>query len=158
MHTFEELTREAAKAGERNDCAVKAVAAVTDKPYEEVHNAMARFGRRHNSGTPIWIILKTVEHFGFEVKDCYAYQNEAALHNSIRYMHDEYNYKVKNLTTKHVKKFSGAFTHWGDRAMVLTGGGNHIVGIRYGQVVDYTENRAKRICGVFIVTKKEETD
>ena len=51
--------------GERNNCAVRAVAAVTNTSYEVVHAIMARHGRKHGKGTQREIFWKTLTELGF---------------------------------------------------------------------------------------------
>ena len=154
MHDFDSLQRDERRHCERNDCAVKAVAIVTDQPYHDVHKVMANLGRQHGKGTSFNITRAALEHFGFTVKPYWdAYQD---LEHAKHVMHDRYNYKVKNMTVRHAKKFPDAFAHLGDRALVRTR--RHIIGMRNGEAIDWTADGARRIMDMYAVIKKEDAE
>ena len=56
----------ATRAGEHNDCMVRAVTNVTGKSYDEVHAIMKKFGRKDRCGTPWYVCAAVMNHLGFE--------------------------------------------------------------------------------------------
>ncbi len=116
MSLPKKMTRKSKKAGEKNDCAVKAVAIVANADYDEVHAIMAELGRKDGKGTPFEIIWETLRRLGVWVgpKD----------HAAVRY-------------AKTVRYLPAALPK--GRWLVYTRG--HILAVVDGEVKDWTEGR-----------------
>ena len=153
MHSYNTLRKASDKTKEDNDCAVMAVAVVTDKSYKEVHKVMEDLGRKKGHGTSLRIMLEAIRELGFNF-DC---NDVTKRRRAFNVMHTHYNYKVKNLTCKHIKKFPRAFEEFGDRYIIDVHGGSHVAGVRNGKVIDYSADTAARINAVYMVSKDEES-
>lgn len=106
--------------GEKNDCAVKAVAISTGIDYAIVHAEMARRGRRARRGTKLSIIRSTVYALGWR-------------------MVEKYNRRqLRGLSIKSIRNCLRRDT----RYMVLTS--RHILAVVDGVVEDWTEGRKHR--------------
>ena len=51
METYETVLKASEAMGEKSDCAVKAIAIVTNHPYEYVHALFKKHGRKYQDGT-----------------------------------------------------------------------------------------------------------
>lgn len=112
--------REVSKAiGEKNDCAVKAVAAVTGIEYEVAHTLLKKYGRKFGKGTPNSVTEKALAELGFKLV---AFKSPFAGMRSFA---------------------SGIWTH--KPILVWVSKGRHIVGIKDKIVHDWTNNRCHRV-------------
>jgi len=68
MIDFDKTMKDSKSLGETKDCAVKAVAIVTNTPYKVVHQMMARLGRRPRQGTPMVITMQVLKQLGVYVE------------------------------------------------------------------------------------------
>lgn len=66
---FEFLQAAAVAFNERNDCSVKAVCLVTDRPYPEIHEMFRKLGRRKRCGTPWHITTGVLVNCGYRLQD-----------------------------------------------------------------------------------------
>ena len=69
MHRFNQLERNMATKGERNDCAVKALAIATRQSYNVAHTALAMHGRDDRAGTYPQQTYAATEMLGFSVRE-----------------------------------------------------------------------------------------
>lgn len=60
MSKYDLYLSAAAELNESNDCAVRAVAAITERDYNDIHSAMTEAGRRKRCGTPLPVIEKVL--------------------------------------------------------------------------------------------------
>ena len=126
---FASLCSDASKFGELNDCAVKAVAVVTGKPYKKVLIAMGNFGRRRHTGTSIYTTNATVRHFGYYLEPLVGHKMN----------------KAKTIVSlKKVIPSRGNF-------LVRVQG--HILAVRGGEIHDWSEGRRHRIKEIYRVKK-----
>lgn len=65
-HRIEPVTKGASYDGEKNDCAVRALANAKDIPYEEAHFTMHRYGRRDRKRTLVSVSHKAYTMHGFK--------------------------------------------------------------------------------------------
>jgi hypothetical protein len=128
---FNDMEKAALGLGERRDCAVKAVAAVTDTHYVDVHGLMASNGRKARQPTPTVISRKVIAALGF-------YTTNVTDH-----------YKSKTIRTlgREMKHRKGSYLVW-------TSSGHHILAIVNGQVCDWSEGRCHRIHQIELVFRK----
>ncbi|REK56911.1 MAG: hypothetical protein DWQ49_09390 [Bacteroidetes bacterium] len=111
---------------ERNDCAVKAVAAACDLTYEQAHNLLRSYGRKSGSGTSFDSIIRpAVASVGFDLLRFYA---PSAINT--------------------MRKILYGVNH-SDTYFVLTTNYRHIVCVKRGEVIDFTEGRRHRIHHIF---------
>lgn len=115
-----------AQYGERNDCAVKAVAIATGTDYRTVHALMKKHGRRDRKGTPVPITFKVLKELGFKTVAV----------------------PPKARTVKTI-----APTLTGGAYLVRTAG--HILAVRDGKAEDWTEGRRHRVQEVYRVERIE---
>jgi hypothetical protein len=128
---FDDMEKAAWGMGERRDCAVKAVAAVTDTHYVDVHGLMARFGRKARQPTLTVISRRVLAALGFHTKD----------------VTDCYKSKTIRTLGREMKYQAGTYLVW-------TSSGHHILAIVDGQVCDWTEGRCHRIHKIERVFRK----
>lgn len=115
---------------ETKDCAVKAVTAVTGVHYIDVHGLMEANGRRHRHGTPNAITRAVLDKLGFAT------------------------HEIK-VWSKTVRSLGREFRNIPGTYLVWTRG--HILAIKDGEVLDWTNGRLHRILKVERVTPKRET-
>lgn len=128
---FKQLEAGRARRNETNDCAVKAVAVVTNEDYDEAHEVCQRFGRRPRRGTNFSYTTKpAVQNLGFEVERVHA-----------------------DLTGTFVRKLPERLSA---RKTYLVRTAGHILAVKGGQVVDWTAGRANRVKAIYEVRKKVE--
>jgi len=68
MIDFDKTMKDSKSLGETKDCAVKAVAIVTNTPYKVVHQMMAKNGRRPRQGTPMIVTMAVLKQLGVYVE------------------------------------------------------------------------------------------
>jgi hypothetical protein len=128
---FKQLEAGRARKNETNDCAVKAVAVVTNENYDEAHDACQRFGRQPRRGTNFSFTTKpAVKNLGFEVERVHA-----------------------ELTGTFVRKLPERLSA---RKTYLVRVAGHILAVKGGQVVDWTAARNHRVKAIYEVSKKVE--
>lgn len=115
------IERDRFAMGEKNDCAVKAIALATGISYPQVHATLKAAGRRNRCGTYLWQTEKTVKNLGFDM---------------IRIP------LSRGCTTKTVGRFltNGNF---------LVRISRHILAVRNGQVLDWSATAMKRVKEIF---------
>lgn len=105
------------KMGEKNDCAVVAVAILTNTPYPDVHKVFTRLGRKQGGRTSFRLVFAAITALGCHVSPaasrCYA---------------------------KTVKGLPAALPR--GRFLVETSG--HVLALVDGKVLDWTEGRRHR--------------
>lgn len=65
---FELLCRESNRINEKSDCAVKAVALVTNNDYHTSHQTLTRCGRAFRKGTPFSQTLMALKELGYRAE------------------------------------------------------------------------------------------
>jgi len=128
---------------ERNDCAVRAVAALTETPYEQVHAMMAQVGRKHRRGTHRWTIWSTLRALGFETERCMST-------DFIRRYPGSHATALRSVTTHHPDRFPAVWKD-GQRYLMFTSG--HVVAIVDGVNHDWTRGKAHRAQEIYRVTR-----
>jgi len=141
---------------EKNDCAVKAVAAATGESYTTVHDMMMLLGRVDGKGTCTAIIHKAIRKLGYkcvdsdgETVDAYSCEPFAT-----EYFTDQYpgaGKKLKSVTTHHPDRYPNCPVWKGRTFLMLTAGGRHIVCIRDGVNIDWTRGKAQRAVKIWEV-------
>ena len=124
---LELIVAESKKLDEKNDCAVRAVTAVSGMPYEYIHALFLRYGRRRRGRTPravTWEVLKDLQ---MEVYPSYKLQHRAKTVRALK----------KVLPSK-------------GRFLIHTRG--HLLAAVDGEIIDWTEGRLHRIKEVERVT------
>jgi len=117
MTTYERIGKASDKMGETNDCAVVAVAAVCNVPYEYAHSLFKKHGRRNRGSTKatmISAVLKDMQVWPELIRP------KAKTVKSLKYCLPE----------------KGRFLVWTSR---------HILACVNGEIIDWTEGRLHRI-------------
>lgn len=117
MIDLKTLKRESDKFGETNDCAVRAVAAVTNTPYDLTWKAFMHLGRKSRKGTPFHITLRVLKSLGVLAE-------------------------LKPKPAKTVRTLKRVLPKKG-RFLVRTAG--HILPCVNGEVIDWTDGRLNRV-------------
>lgn len=126
---------------ERNDCAVRAVAAATGRGYDEVHAMFKAEGRRDAARTPnsmIWAVLKQL---GFRTE-------RRVDRDFIVQYPGSHATALKSVTTHHPDRFPAV---WQDGKTYLMFTPGHILAIVNGTNHDWTRGRALRAKAIFEV-------
>ncbi len=126
MIDFDRATKDSDSLGETNDCAVKAVAIVTNTPYKVVHKMMAKRGRKPRKGTYIHTTLAVLKDLGVWVE-----RNDKLFKSST----------INQL--KHELPKKGRF-------LVRTS--SHILACVNGEVCDWTDGRRHRPKAIFEIS------
>lgn len=126
---------------ERNDCAVRAVAAATGRPYDEVHALFSAEGRRDARRTPVSITWAVLKQLGFRTECRHEREFIAQYPGSHARV-------LKSVTTHHPDRFPGAWKN-GKTYLMFTPG--HILAIVDGVNHDWTRGRALRATGIYEV-------
>lgn len=143
---FVEMYLESEAAGERNDCAVKAVALLTDTPWTKVRDYMNAAGRKPRRGTPWPVIMSAIRHFGYEpvlvasFEFIRRYRPNASVHSML------------HVTTHHPDRFNRV---WKDGCRYLLDTRTHVAAVIDGVNHDWTKGRAKRVRAIFKIVKQE---
>jgi hypothetical protein len=124
--------------GERNDCAVRAVAAATGRAYDEVHAMFKAEGRRDAKRTLTSITWKVLTQLGFRVESRYAIDFIAKYPGNHRYA-------LKSVTTHHPDRFKNV---WADGKTYLMFTPGHVLAIVNGVNHDWTRGRALRATAI----------
>jgi len=135
---FLKLADEAMTFNETNDCAVKAVALACDVPYAVAHAELKRQGRKERKGTYIFQTLKAISVLG-----------KTATIVPLRFFVDQYpgNHKnLKGVTSHHPRRFPNA---WDKNKTYLLRSRGHILTVKGGQALDWSVNKALRICDIW---------
>jgi hypothetical protein len=137
------LRAESAEAGlrEHNDCAVVAVAAVTGRPYAEVHALMKANGRRDRRSTPIVVTEATLKQLGFRMTEL----PPRAFINAYPAPHNE----LKTVTSHHPERFAKVWP----KGRFLMRSRSHILAIVDGQNCDWSKGRSLRARKMYQVTQ-----
>lgn len=131
---YNSLVEKSNKYGERNDCAVKALAVVLNTSYEDSHLLNKNFGRKDGKGTSLIITLKALESRGFKFK-------EIGIGSNFK----------KNIT---VKKFEQYYIRkYKNPLLILTA--RHIAGVNRGKIHDHISGRNVRIKTIYEIIATE---
>ena len=128
---------------ERGDCAVRAIAALTNTPYETVHTMMACAGRKHGKGTPWDIIWSTLNALGFKAER--RWDSEF-----IRQYPGSHATALKSVTTHHPDRFPAV---WKDGKRYLMATPRHVLAIVDGVNHDWTRGKACRAKGIWEIVR-----
>ena len=139
---FQQLCKRSNHWRETNDCTVKALAIVTGWTYERAHGELALRGRNHGKGTSMSNIWAALNQNGFTAER----------------LPDHHPMMKENIKT------IGALTREGvipSRGVFIVETSRHVLGIRAGQVHDWTDGRRHRIgttseCENYVWSKKKD--
>ena len=134
---------EAAAKNESNDCAVRAVAALTNTPYEVVHAMMARKGRKARKGTPWPIIGSTLQDLGYKCVLRHARE-------FIRRYPGSHATALKSVTTHHPDRFPEV---WRDGKAYMFSTARHVAAIVNGVNHDWTRGAARRCLAIYEIVR-----
>jgi spore maturation protein CgeB len=140
---FLEMQNKAVEHHDFNDCAVKAVAILSETPYEEVHAFMKECGRRNGRGTPWDCIWSAFRKFGCEF--------ERVLTSTFIERYPGAHKNLGSITTHHPDRFKKV---WADGNSYLFSCHKHVAAVVDGKNHDWTQGRAKRVIAVYKITKK----
>ena len=123
----------AVEAGEKNDCAVKAVHIATGAPYADVLAFMTAQGRKKRGPTQMAVTHAAVRHFGFKTqrRACQLFLDK--LPKGVI---------AENITTHHPERFPAA---WADGKTYLLTTRNHILCIKNGINHDWSKGKSLRV-------------
>lgn len=141
--TFYKLTLAAYRAGEKNDCSVKAVSVVCNVDYETARTTLAKVGRQPGRGANGLQIKTAIFQLGFKAIDVDLSKFTAATKTV-------YNYNVNQPTTKHMAKFPKV---WRDGKTYLVFVRGHVAAVVNGDLIDWSGKTALRISHVYEITE-----
>lgn len=157
--TVQEHTR---AFGEKNDCAVKAVAIATKTDYATVHALFKKLGRKSRQGTYAFITLRALKELGYDVKEIYMPHDARRLAESastsetadfVRRVISKYPkfYNAKKFTVNQLESFSEAWSHIENALVVVRG---HVLAYQDGLVHDWTKGKKNAIESIMILSKR----
>jgi hypothetical protein len=138
------LQSEAAKLGEYNDCAIKAISIVTGIGYHEAKRLCELHGRT-KAGVLTSIIIEIIRSLGFEIV-------EVNIKNIIKSYPG--NAKLlKNVTTHHMDRYPD---EWRDGKTYLMFTRGHVLAVVNGVNHDRSRGKAIRAYRIVEIIKKEQ--
>jgi hypothetical protein len=126
---FETVHAESKKLGERNDCTVKAITITTGLPYTAVHAELKKLGRRKGCGTTTDNMVLACRSLGFDMAEV-----------------KRGSWSAKTCRTAPRDRRLASM------GPVILGMARHVAAYNAGEVLDWSENRTKRIRQVWTVT------
>lgn len=123
--------------GDKNDCAVKALAVVTGLPYEQVQRALEQAGRSKKDGTFQWQMEQAAGLLGYRMV-----RLPDSWHKAMIASYPGAHKGLNSLTTHHPRRFK---SRWKDVEPLLIHTSRHYAAFRDGEVHDWTVNHACRI-------------
>lgn len=127
--------------GERNDCAVRAVAAATGSDYDAVRALFKAEGRRDARATPVSITWKVLAHLGFRAE-------QRTARSFIEQYPGSHATALKSVTTHHPDRFNSV---WADGKTYLMFTPGHVLAVVNGVNHDWTRGRALRATALYEV-------
>lgn len=138
--TFSKLNTLSAANGETNDCAVKAVALVTGKLYDEAHRALAAKGRVARKGTYRHQQFDVIREFGKTL-------TRIDPREIIKQYPSPHRDVLKSVTTHHPRRFNKV---WPKGTYLLFSVG-HVSAVIDGVLHDWAVNSARRVTEIYEV-------
>lgn len=144
---FHNLSIEAGKIGERNDCSVKAISLACGVPYAEVHALMKKIGRKEGKGTPLIASERAIKELGFKIREWSFVERQGMIetypspHNGLR-----------SITTHHLRRFPEAWAGCHPNMIWVTG--RHMLAVKGGVVQDWSINRALCVRQIWEIEKE----
>lgn len=140
---FKSLEVEAFAIGDKNDCAVKAVAIVCDVPYKLVHERLTALGRKKGRGTKRTTTESLVKSLGFEIRK-WTFKERLDMVKSYPSPHCRV---LHNITIHHPRRFPAAWANVHPNLLLFSRG--HVSALKNGQLIDWAVNKAKRVYEVW---------
>lgn len=137
---YTQMKKDSAKLGERNDCAVFALALAGRVSYVDAHKALKRWGRRPKGGTHSWMWMKAGPDLGLNMEQ-QKYKTKDLLKSEIPLQPNGSRY-----TTKTIGKLL-------KRGYYLCYSRTHAFAVINGVVHDWSAERRLQVQGVVKVTK-----
>ena len=130
---FNELRTSAKSFNEKNDCSVIAIAAATGCTYSDAHDAMRTAGRKPRKGAKNHQILAALESLGFTYSE-----------HSIESLQTHYpkKNKPKTITPSQVRQYPHI---WQNDKTYLFFTNYHVLTVKNGDVIDWTDGRCHRV-------------
>lgn len=131
--------------GDKNYCAVVAVALITNTPVQKVQALMATHGRKIGRGTKRETTRKVLEELGYKIKEWSFVERHAivlgypAPHNNLQ-----------GITTHHPRRFPSA---WAGQPDMLMFSRAHVSAYVNGIVCDWAVKHSKRVVDIWTVEK-----
>jgi hypothetical protein len=138
---FMELAKASAKAKEKNDCTVIAVAVVTGSSYEKALKAMTDAGRAPKHGASMMDVVDALCRLGFrweQVEEQYFISDYPKPHARI----------LQHVTTHHADRFPAS---WADGNTYIVETRKHVAAVVNGVPHDHTRNNKKHAVAVYRV-------
>jgi|SRR6056297_1997135 len=126
MNDFQTLLADARRHGDNRCCAPIAVSVLTGKPFKTVQNWFSRLGRRKGRGTPRWMTHQVFKDNGFSLRRCERLEKR---------------YRTVRTLERNVNK----------NANLLVFTRRHVLAVKAGEVLDWTQGRLHRIQEIYIV-------
>ena len=127
--------------GETNDCAVKAIAAVTGHHYHEVRDRLAAHGRKNRHGTHRFMTFAVLEELGYRAIQVGQEKFLAAC---------PARWNARYVTTHHPDRVPAG---WKDGKTYLLFTRDHVLAVVNGVTHDYSRNRSMRVRSIFEITR-----
>lgn len=134
--------------GDKNFCAVIAIAAITRRPAKEIQVLLTKHGRKHGKGTPTWIIEKVIDELGFRFVRWPP--------TKLREIIDSYPGRavnLENITTHHPRRFPSA---WAGQPDMLMFSRSHVSAFVDGKVEDWAIEHSKQVYMIWTLEPKVE--
>jgi hypothetical protein len=129
MFTYADIKRQTEAHGERHDCIVRAVACVTDTPYDAALALCTRLGRKPRSGCSLLVAEFAIRELGWRIVNQ-------------RYAPFEIGKTIRTFEQ---------FADKQKRYIVSIQG--HTLAVRNGVAIDWTHGRCHRITSVFEIER-----
>lgn len=131
--------------GDKNFCAVAAVAAITKEPAKKIQSMMSKHGRKIGRSTERAITRKVLNELGFKIKVL-----SFAERSKIILSYPEPHNKLHGITTHHPRRFPAAWTGKPDMLMFSKA---HVSAYVDGVVCDWAIKSSKRVTEIWTIEK-----
>jgi hypothetical protein len=147
---YKQLSEAAAAFGERNDCAVKALAVVSGQPYHIAHGQLRLAGRKPGRRTPESYTHEAARQLGLNLEVLHGWDYaspDKIIHRALPQWH------VLRRSGKTVATLERALRrHYpGQRFLIRTSG--HILAFDGTEVQDWTKGRRHRVIAIIKVSQ-----
>lgn len=145
---FRNLSTEAGKIGERNDCSVKAISIACGVPYAEVHALLKKLGRKDGQGTSLITSKMAITELGFRIRK-WSLDEHRGMIDTYPSPHN----RLCSITTHHLRRFPQAWAGCHPNMIWITS--QHMLAVKDGAVRDWSINRALRVRCIWEIEKEK---
>lgn len=140
---FHEIKSILKEEGDKNYCAILAIAALTGVCPKAVRTSVEDAGRMRGDGTHVWQMIDACKNLGFKMMPI-GFQARCDIISQYPGVHKN----LRHITTHHPRRFSKV---WANKPNMLMITANHAAAYIDGVVVDWSVNTSLRINELYTI-------